>query len=237
LLELLVIIAIIAILAALLLPGFSTARDKAKRTACGNTLKQIGLAVNLYAGDSSDAAPGGWSRTNSPHSTWTYFPGVTAYKKLLGSYATSNLFACPADTFHYDYLINAQPANPGYAYVRRGLHEEPAAEFSSYGFNGGDVLTGGTNTDSIVGRKLASIQEPARTVLVADYAAFFPYSWHHPKNASFNEPGLFNDAMNMVGFVDGHASYIRIYWNSNRRGSFALSYEPPAGYDYKWSGD
>ena len=93
---------------------------------------------------------------------------MTAYKKLLGSYATSNLFTCPADTFHYDYLTNALPLNPGYAYVATGLHKQSATDFSSYGFNGGDLLTWGTNTDSIAGRKLGSIREPAKTVLVAD---------------------------------------------------------------------
>ncbi len=233
-LELLVAIAIIAILAALLLPAFSAAKGKARRTACLNNLRRIGLGVNLYAGDSGDAAPGGWSPTNS---TWTYFQGVTAYKKLLGSYATSNLFTCPADTFHYDYLTNALPLNPGYAYVATGLHKQSATDFSSYGFNGGDLLTWGTNTDSIAGRKLGSIREPTKTVLVADCAAFFPYSWHYPRKPSINEPGQFDDAMNMVGFVDGHVSYIKIYWNTGRRDCFALCYEPPAGYDYKWSGD
>ena len=230
LLELLAVVAVIAILAALLLSTFSAAKGKARRTACLNNLRQIGLGVNLYAGDSGDAAPAGWPPTNS---TWTYFQGVTAYKKLLASYATSNLFTCPADNFHYDYLTNS----PGWAYVASGLHTQSASDFSSYGFNGGDVLTGGTNTDSIVGRKLASIREPTKTVLVADYAAFFPYSWHHPRKASFSEPGQFNEAMNMVGFVDGHVAYIKIHWDSSRRDCFALCYEPPAGYDYKWSGD
>jgi prepilin-type N-terminal cleavage/methylation domain-containing protein len=230
LLELLAVIVVIAILATLLIPGFGAAKSKARRVACLNNLRQIGFGVNLYAGDSRDAAPGGWPPTNS---TFNYFQGVTAYKKLLASYATSNLFICPADIFHYDYLTNS----PGYAHVATGLHTQSETDFSSYGFNGGDVLTGGRNTDSIVGRKLGSIREPAKTVLVADYAAFFPYSWHHPRKPSFKEPGLFNDTMNMVGFVDGHVGYIKIYCDSTRHDYFALDYEPPAGYDYKWSGD
>ncbi len=100
-------------------------------------------------------------------------------------------------------------------------------------------------TPGIGGRKLSSIREPARTVLLTEASAFYPYSWHDPSptpGAQLIENGgaLFNDAKNMVGFVDGHASFVKIYWNTNAVGgvhSMALLYDPPSGYDYKWSGD
>jgi prepilin-type processing-associated H-X9-DG protein len=46
--------------------------------------------------------------------------------------------------------------------------------------------------------------------------------------------GTFNDAKNMVGFVDGHVSYLKIYYDGQK---IAWAYNPPAGYDYQWSGD
>ena len=50
-------IAGIAILAALLLPALSRAKDTAKRTTCLSNLRQVNLAIHLYADDNSDSLP------------------------------------------------------------------------------------------------------------------------------------------------------------------------------------
>jgi prepilin-type N-terminal cleavage/methylation domain-containing protein len=231
LMELLVVIAIIGILAALLVPTISAAKTKAYRTACANNLRQINFGLRMYSDDSTDRAPRTPGTASSPGLNWS------GYKNLMKSYvgisAASSprdaVFACPADIFHYDLMGN-------FAYVPKGMHEE-APDYMSYGFNGGNARTN-SNAPGIAGRTLSSIVHPAKTVLVAESAAFIPYSWHAPQRPAPNGAPMFNDAKDIVSFVDGHVSYIKIHWGGNQPpGSLALHEDPPPGYDYQWTGE
>jgi prepilin-type N-terminal cleavage/methylation domain-containing protein/prepilin-type processing-associated H-X9-DG protein len=84
----------------------------------------------------------------------------------------------------------------------------------------------------LTGVKLSSVKHPSRTALVMEGSAPGPWSWHAPSPYV-----LFNDAKNVVSFVDGHVSYTRIYHDSSLYGgvSQAFMYDPPSGYDYQWS--
>ena len=57
LIELLTVIAIMAVLASLLLPGLATAKGKAHTTRCMSMLRQWGLALHVYASDNDDGMP------------------------------------------------------------------------------------------------------------------------------------------------------------------------------------
>lgn len=57
LVELLVVIAVIAILAALLLPGLKRSKDQARRVVCMNNMKMLALGVHLYGADNNDNLP------------------------------------------------------------------------------------------------------------------------------------------------------------------------------------
>jgi len=59
LVELLVVLAIIGVLTAILLPALSQARHQARRTACAANLRQVGVAIHMYAADHGDTIPFG----------------------------------------------------------------------------------------------------------------------------------------------------------------------------------
>lgn len=245
LVELLVVIAVVAVLTALLLPAISAVKRKAQRTDCVNNLRQINLGIRMYCDDSHDSSP---TPNGSGLTGTNIVPLYAGYKALMKNYvglngassARDKLFHCPADRFYPNWIIG-QFAPPHY-FVQKSLHDDPSWDFSSYAFNGGDNVTRKffkkiVTYHGLGGVRLSDVRRPARTVLVAEIAAFGPWSWHNPSSHGIaHESGtLYNDSENVVSFVDGHVSYIRIHWAPGQ--ILAVVSEPPAGYDYQWGPD
>lgn len=145
LIELLVVIAIIGILAALLLPALSSARDKARSAQCCGNLRQISLALHLYADDHDDFFPEagstiGWDQVDSTTGLNSWMQQIFPYVK------NKSVYRCPLDhRSQFSYFLGARAAyfeNNAFSSVCRKRISNPSA-FVLAGDTGGSLFGAG----------------------------------------------------------------------------------------------
>ncbi|PQV62507.1 general secretion pathway protein G [Abditibacterium utsteinense] len=160
LIEILTVLAIIALLSAMLFPAFLTVRGSARASTCRSNLRQIAVATALYTQDSDGLypfgidqhdrfLPGAW---NTEPAFKALIPTLPYVKDLLQPYLKSKqVLVCPADT-GYDFddinlqLISGRPTgaeafgtsyvyNTGLAIIgtRIGLEKETHRKIRSFG--------------------------------------------------------------------------------------------------------
>lgn len=111
LIELLVVIAIIAILAAILFPVFAKARERAKGGSCHSNLRQLGLAVRMYADDYGYYPMHSSPSTQVPRTRWADY--IYPYVR------NEQVFRCPSaanKVFQKKWAHNQNATYGGYGY-------------------------------------------------------------------------------------------------------------------------
>jgi prepilin-type N-terminal cleavage/methylation domain-containing protein len=227
LIELLVVIAIIAILAAILLPVLSAANARAQKMVCLNNLKQMGTGIRLYADENNDTLPTIVVTNGMPWSyQWRFFKELT--KSYHGLNSTSSpqdkLFACPSDKFYdLDTPLFSTP-----------LCQTNWSDYCSYWFSRLNLVEDpdGNDYSGIAGVKVSSLHNSSKDLMVVDQPACYAYSWHQKVSVTDPGPNMVNDARNCTVFVDGHADYIKFYWDGSD--TIPAYYNPPYGYQYQW---
>lgn len=142
LIELLVVIAIISVLASMLLPAISKAKQKAQGTACMNNLKQSALGIQLYADDYDDYVPPGligdyasWANLISPYlgsagNTTGITPAWRNYKYAKG------IFVCPTDGSGAGEVLTGSTNGHGDDPILiLGRYDDETRARASYGYN------------------------------------------------------------------------------------------------------
>lgn len=216
--DLVVVLALLSVMTALAVPLTVKIQEKSRLARCTANLKQVSRAILQY----TDAHEGILPRTSAvppPGGWWTYKEEVKCYLGLTGPASPKDkVFACPSDRGYGEGSEERSPfcRNPKYSY-------------SSYVFNG-VTLPGMPN---IAGRNISTVVDPKRTLLVMEWTAHAPLSWHFSRTGKANTP-FYNDAESVVGFVDGRVSFIKIYYDGMNA---AYTRDPLPGYNYKYSGN
>jgi prepilin-type N-terminal cleavage/methylation domain-containing protein/prepilin-type processing-associated H-X9-DG protein len=100
LVEMLVVIAIIAILAALMLPVFGRAKEEARATVCLGNLHQVGLALQIYVQENNNKLPVMRDVPTDPAAAATNtFPAI--HNVLQAQLGNTNVLRCPSDSLKY----------------------------------------------------------------------------------------------------------------------------------------
>jgi prepilin-type N-terminal cleavage/methylation domain-containing protein/prepilin-type processing-associated H-X9-DG protein len=158
LVELVVVIGIIAILAALLLPALAGGKVKARRVGCLNNMRQVGLAVSLYVGEYAGRLP------NPPVTNTFDFNNANAPDnplKLLRPFAGVS-----------------DPNTAAPVYICPGAQPTPKADYAPVGISSTALMI----NQVVLNWRTERLANPAWVVVLQENYALMSYLWYQPAN-------------------------------------------------------
>lgn len=194
LIELLTVIAIIGILAAILIPVVGAVRARARQSVCASNLRQIGSAMLLFAGDNQQRLPPKFRRGYNgadASNTLTHAYALMPYLNMAGQLGPApkpfeaGVWVCPA-------------AGDAYA---------PVTRVSCYAYNAhidNDVIASATHWRY----RLNASPAPSRTFLMGEVVATgFGYVYEGSASAAVDRVRHGGNKSNWL-FLDGHVETI-----------------------------
>jgi hypothetical protein len=192
------------------------ARNASQLSLCRRNLQQVGSGCLQFAEEHDGKLPGPSRDLPRDRDFWWF------YKEEIKSYVGLNGKSSPDDK------VFACPLDRGYS-ESKSFWKLSKYDYGSYNFNG--VMLPGT--PNIAGWKKSAINLPSRTLLVMEWTAHAPLSWHRSRTGAKNAP-FYCDAKSVVSFCDGHVDLTPIYYDGYNA---AYTRDPIPGYAYKYGGD
>lgn len=212
LIEVLVVIAIIAVLAAILFPVLATARESARTTACQSNLRQIGLAIKQYIQDFDDHYPAAAYDANRDGNVFTLGTDYFWWWAIYPYAKNWNIFVCPSASTQNVIVHAPDPKSwdPELVYP---------AGYLGYALNVGysDDGTRPFPGPGPAGLPTSTVEDSAGTILVFDHTGWFAVYWpaccppRDPAAVVKSPPGMVGrhrEGLNFL-FCDGHVKYHR----------------------------
>lgn len=245
LVELLVVIGVIALLAALLLPALQQAKKMALSSQCQGNLRQCGIALVGYSSDSDDWMVGGECYNYTIYASLSQLMTGLNYAPSRGSgnnFPFGAIFQCPSlppPASYKDWGGDHLPGNPNNSSVWQCYG--PRCFTWSRWYYSGEKL-GGPDTSFI---KLSSVYQPSRLPYLADTCATAKdssgnvmgliqwYCWYTP-NTSGGALHLRHNRRGNCWFPDGHVAS----WGAADTAEFKCAssgiqgWNLPLGYTY-----
>lgn len=172
LVELLVVIGIIAVLIAILMPALSSARQEAQAVQCSSNLRQLGMAIEMYAQEAKGYSITSWMGPNG--GAYGSLPSYT-WRAMLYPYVnkTTGVFHCPS----YDDNVPSPASVTAVVPAMVGYSWDPETnEWGYCGYAANRVhYEEGPPTDPMAGvfdnaiqPKLTQIYDPTRVIFLTD---------------------------------------------------------------------
>ncbi len=231
LVELLVVVAIIALLVSILLPALGQARESAKKVVCGTQIHQIGLGINVYTEDNDDMLPMYMEKDKPTLATLYHnnrvnivgdhngdYQPIPGNERKLTPYIDTKVCYCPMDKgYRKGSGVPSEYDNRpfydiyGSSYVYNAVYLDPIEGLATSSKGEAWGGAGHRIVETLYNQKSASIRQAGNMVMLGDrtiaYSEYFTTGTQYLAYTQMHDEKSYETN---ILFVDGHVAELEL---------------------------